>query len=47
MDARNLPRRQTPAFVRLARGAAVVLATLLALAVWTGYGALLRGGHVH
>jgi hypothetical protein len=46
MDARDLPPQQSRAFVRFARVAVFVLATMLALAVWTGFGALLSGGHV-
>ena len=46
MDARELPPQQSLEARRIARIAAVILAALLALGVWTGYGALLSGGHV-
>jgi len=46
MDARELPPQQSVGLRRLTRVAAVVLAALLMLAVWSGYGALLSGGHV-
>ena len=47
MDARDLPTNASPAARRLTRLARLVLAALIAWALWVGYGALLSGGRVH
>jgi hypothetical protein len=46
MDARNLKQRFRNSARQLERGTAVVLAALLALGLWQGYGAWLFGEHV-
>ena len=46
MDARDLPSLQSLKARRLARIAVLVLAAMLALGLWSGYGALLSGGDV-
>ncbi|MEO8062030.1 MAG: hypothetical protein ABI821_04705 [Pseudomonadota bacterium] len=47
MDARDLSSRPTPVSRHLARIAVFVLAAMIALALWRGYGVLLLGNHVH
>jgi len=46
MDARNLKQLFRNAARHLERGAVMLLAALLALGLWQGYGAWLFGEHV-
>jgi len=47
MDARDFPSTSSRASGRLAHLAVLVLAVMIGLALWRGYGGLLFGGHVH
>ena len=47
MDARNFPSTTARRCARLASLAAAILAAMIGWALWSGYGGLLPGGHVH